>query len=398
MSSGPTPAQIAQVQSNLQNMQALNDYVYNQGQSRVLNAYLLLSEQDNSDPGLVIGLNILEGAFWAVGSELGPIGNFLASFLSGMVSWWASNTPPSLNSTFASLLLRLQATSLAVDQQLATYYQNVAANWNVQFTYNGQTQTLSNLANITIPAETDPTFETLAAAALFALDQQIWKTVMLANFVITLWEMSSGPDIMPGSQNDPPVSWDEGFIAANPAYYDTWTWHNSSGCGDTSGWDINEYNIGTGAGVFHDGSMSNDACAYLFIDSADGVVINPNGLFPRATVFNNLGIRQTTYTVATGGGGEVADKLSVSYLRAMKEGQTLGLLIQREGREAVEKRIIEKAQQDSVFATDLAYRPRQTVEKFLGIRIPEVVSVNVVVETPRTFALVVPMRDGKSSY
>jgi hypothetical protein len=398
MSSGPTPAQIAQVQSNLQNMQALNDYVYNQGQSRVLNAYLLLSEQDNSDPGLVIGLNILEGAFWAVGSELGPIGNFLASFLSGMVSWWASNTPPSLNSTFASLLLRLQATSLAVDQQLATYYQNVAANWNVQFTYNGQTQTLSNLANITVPAETDPTFETLAAAALFALDQQIWKTVMQANFVITLWEMSSGPDIMPGSQNDPPVSWDEGFIAANPAYYNTWTWHNSSGCGDTSGWLINEFNIGTGAGVFHDGSMSNDACAYLFIDSADGVVINPNGLFHRVTVFDGLEIRQTTYTVATGGGGAVAEKLSVSYLRAMKEGQTLGLLIQREGREAVEKRIIEKAQEDSVFATDLAYRPRQTVEKFLGIRIPEVVSVNVVVETPRTFALVVPMKDGKSSY
>ena len=75
-------------------MQALNDYVYNQGQSRVLNAYLLLSEQDNSDPGLTIGLNIFEGLFWAVGSELGPIGNFLASFLSGMVSWWAKSARP----------------------------------------------------------------------------------------------------------------------------------------------------------------------------------------------------------------------------------------------------------------------------------------------------------------
>lgn len=393
---GPTQQQIQQVQENLKNMQLFNDYVYNQGQSRVLNAYLLLSEQDNTDPGLVIGLNILEGAFWAVGSEFGPVGNFLASFLSGMVSWWATNTPPNLNSTFASLLLRLQATSLAVDQQLAGYYQDVAGNWNVSFTYNGKTQTLANLADITVPPETDPNFEKLATAALFALDQQIWTTVMKANFVVTLWELSSGPTILSGSKDAPPTSWDQQFIAANPAYYNTWSWHDSSGCGDTSGWQVNEYNIGTGAGVFSDGSMSTDACNYLFIDSADGVVINPKGLFARATVFNSLGIRQTSYTVPVGGGGMVAEKLSVGYLRAMKEERTLGLLIKQQGRAAVEQRIIERAQRDSVFATDLARRPRQTLEKFLGVCIPDVVSVSVVVETPRTFSLVVPMAAGKS--
>ncbi|HEY3741576.1 MAG TPA: hypothetical protein VGL53_17105 [Bryobacteraceae bacterium] len=390
--STPTQAQIAQVQANLTNMQALNDYIYNQGNSRVTNAYLLLSEQDSSDPGLTVGLNILEGAFWAVGSELGPIGNFLASFLSGMVSWWASNTPPSLNTTFASLLIRLQQTSLAVDTQLATYYQNVAANWDVQFTYNGQTQTLANLANITVPAETDPTFETLAGAAIFALDQQVWTTVMKANFVITLWELSSGPDIMPGNQNDPPVAWDEMFIGKNPAYYNTWTWHNKSGCGDMSGWNVLEYNIGTGAGVFSDGSMSDAGCNYLFIDSSDGVVINANGLFTRETVFSGLGINTTTRTVSVGGGGDVGTQLSMSYLRAMKTGNTLGMLIDREGREAVQQRIIAKAQEDSVFAANLAMRPRQTISEFLNVQIPEVVSISAIVETPRTFAFIVPMK------
>lgn len=392
MSTGPTPAQIAQVQQNLTNMQALNDYIYNQGNSRITNAYLLLSEQDNSDPGLTIGLNILEGVFWAVGSELGPIGNFLASFLSGMVSWWATNTPPNLNTTFASMLIRLQQTSLAVDSQLATYYQNVAANWDVQFSYNGQTQTLSNLANITVPAETDPTFETLASAAIFALDQQVWTTVMKANYVVTLWEMSNGDSIMPGNENDPPVAWDEMFIGKNPAYYNTWVWHNKSGCGDTSGWDVSEYNIGTGAGVFTDGSMSTAGCNYLFIDSADGVVINANGLFNRATVFSGLGINTTTRVVPVGGGGGVGDKLSMSYLRAMKTGNTLGMLIEREGREAVQQRVIAKAQEDSVFAANLAMRPRQTIAEFLNVQIPEVVSVSAIVETPRTFAVVVPMK------
>lgn len=394
MSNGsPTPAQIQQVQQNLKNMQALNDYVYNQGQSKVLNAYFLLSEQDNSDPGLTIGLNILEGAFWAVGGALGPIGNFTASFLSGMVSWWATNTPPNLNSTFASLLSRLQATSLAVDQQLATYYQNVAANWNTQFTYNGQTCTLADFATVTLPAETDPQFETLAAAALFALDQTVWKTVMVANFVITHWE----PDtVMPGNENEPPVSWDEMFIGKNPAYYNTWSWHNKSGCGDTSGWNTLEYNIGTGAGVFSDGSMSKDACNYLFIDSADGVVINPTGLYPRATVFTGLGIRQTTYYVSSGAGGVMGASLSTGYLKAMKNGNTLGKLVEKEGRDSIQQRVIEKAQKDPVFARDVAMRTRQTLEDFLGVKIPEVVSISVVVEDSRTFGIVVPQKSEPS--
>ena len=395
MSNGtPTPAQIQQVQRNLRNLQAFNDYVYNQGQSKVLNAYLLMSEHDDNDPGLIIGLNILEGAFWAIGGSLGPIGNFAASFLSGMVSWWATSTPPSLNTTFASLLTRLQATSLALDQQLAQYYQDVAGNWNTQFTYNGKTTKLADLATITFPAETDPQFETLAAAALFALDQTVWKTVMVANFVITHWQ----PDnVMAGTQSEPPVSWNKMFIGKNPAYYNTWSWHDKAGCGDTAGWTIMEHNIGTGAGPFNDGSLSDDACKYLFIDSADGVVINANALYPRATVFTGLGIRQATYYVQPGGGGTVADSLSPDYLRAMKAGKTLGKLVEKEGRDAIQQRVIEKAQTDPVFARDIAVRTRQTLEDFLGVKIPEVVSVSVVVETPRTFAVVVPQKSQAAS-
>jgi len=392
---GPTPAQIQQVQSNLKNMQAFNDYVYDTGAvAKVLNAYMLLSEQDSSDPGLTIVLNILEGAFWAIGSEFGEVGNFAASFLSGMLSWWTTNTPSSLGGTFSSMLTRLQATKIQVDQTLAEYYQNVAGNWSTQFTYNGHTATLSDFASVNFPAETDPTFETMATRAIFAMDQLIWRTVLKAKFVVTLWESSSSRTPMQGDQNDPPVSWDEAFIAKNPAYYTTWTWHNSAGCGDISGWIINEYNLGTGAGPFFDGSISGDACRYLFIDSADGVVINEAALYPRATVFNHLGIRQTTYYVFSAG-GPTAAKLSTAYLRAMKAGNTLGNLIEREGREAIQNRIIAKALQDPVFADDLKFRPRETIEKFLGVKIPEVVGISVIVETPRNFGLVVPMIETK---
>lgn len=392
----PTPDQIAQVQSNLKNMQALNDFVYNQGgSSRILNAYLRLSIQDSNDLGLNIGLNIFEGMFWAIGGMFGPVGNFTASFLSGMLSWWADseNTPPSLNQTFASMAVRLQQQSLAVDQQLATYYQDPSTYWDQQFVYNGQTVTLGDLASYQFPPETDPNFEKMAAASIFALDQSIWATVMKTNYVVTLWELSSGPLIMGGDQNDPPTSWDEMFIQNNPAYYNTWDWHDSQGCGDQSGWEINEYNIGTGAGVFTDGSMSNEACAYLFIDSADGVVINANGLFPRKTVFTGLGIRQTTHTVSDT--PPVGEQLSVGYLRAMKEGRTLGKLIERVGRSEVERMIVEKAHEDQVFARDVVARPRPTLEKFLGVKIPETVALSVVHESSRVFGLVIPAKPAK---
>lgn len=394
MASTPTPAQIAQVQTNLKNMQALNDYVYNQGgSSRILNAYFLLSEQDSSDLGLTIGLNILEGAFWAIGGMLGPVGNFSASFLSGMLSYWATsaNTPPSLNTTFASTAIRIQKTSFQVDQQLAAFYNDVTGNWNTSFTYNGKTVTLADLANINFPAETDNDFYPLANAAIFALDQMIWKTILTANYVITLWELSSGQTIMPGKQDAPPIQFDESFIANNPSYYQTWSWHQSSGCGDTTGWLINEYNIGTGAGVFSDGAMSKAACQYLFIDSADGVVINQNGLYPRKTVFNDLGIRQTTHIVAVPSGGGMA--LSMDYKRAMVEDRTLGKLVAREGRANIHQKILDEASKNPVFARDVVARPRQTLESFLGVKIPESIYLSVIQETDRNFAIIIPAKD-----
>ena len=75
----------------------------------------------------------------------------------------------------------------------------------------------------------------------------------------------------------------------------------------------------------------------------------------------------------------------------MKAGKTLEQLVKKEGRDAVQQRVI-KAQADPIFARDVAVRPRQTLENFLGVKIPEVASVSVIVETPRTFVIVVPQK------
>ncbi len=386
---GPTPAQIKTVQQNLSNMIDFNDHVHSFGQDRINNAFFLLTEKDSTDPGLAVGLILVESAFRGIGAIAGPIGTFVSSFAAGMVNFWANQTPPSLNGTFSSYLTRFSKTSQQVDTQLAEYHQDPAKHWDTSFTYQGKKTTLADLASGDFPAKTDPAFQKAATAAVFALDQDLWTTVMKAKLVVTRWELSSGPTIFPGKKSDPPVAWAQSFYAKNPAYRETWSWHDSSGCGDTTGWLMEEYNLGTGAGVFTDGSIAADACHYLFQDSTPGKIINKDGLFTREKVFTGLGIRHTTHIVPVGG-GFAQEKLSMGYLRAMRESRTLGALIEREGREAVERRVVERAHADPVFAHDLARRPRATLEGFLDIKIPEAVALSIVVENPRTFGLVIP--------
>lgn len=285
----PTPQQIAQVQANLKNLQSLNDYIYNQGAgSRISNAYLLMSEPPPGDSGLAVGLSIMGGALVAVTAELGPIGALVGSFLSGMLAEWAKLPPVELNTTFASLELRLQHTSLAMDAQFATYYQDVAGNWDVNFPYQGQSQPLSHLASVTIPAETDPAFEKLAQAGIFAMDQEIWRSALQAKYFITAFYYTDGPAWIPWG-DDPnvrPVAAYEAFLKDRPGYYCTMEWFNPDPRNVDPGWAVQPFNLGTGGY----GGLNADASRYLFIDSADGVVTNPDGLFPRATVFTGLGI------------------------------------------------------------------------------------------------------------
>ena len=403
MPADPIPSSaMKRVQQNLTNMQHMNDQIYNFGLSKYMNAFALLTEQDNDDLGLQIGLNIVEGAFWAVGSVGGPAGSFFASFLSGMLVYWATDPPASINGSFAQNVLRFQATTQAVDAQLALYSSDLEAHWNDSFTYNGTTYKLSDLAGFDFPNETSTDWNPMVTAALVGVDQSLWQALLVSSCVVTYY-VSSGDGTDNGNcllmeykdQNSEPDDWVQGFYSKNPAYYEKLSWYSgdpNNCCGPPACWETAEYNIGTGASTFSDGSLSADACTYLFIDSTPGVIINPKGLFKRVDLFTNLGIKTATQYVPNFGAapGARLGNVSVPFLRAMKDQNTLGQLVAREGRAAIERRIVEKAQADSIFAHDLVMRPRQTVEKFLGVKIPEVIAVNVMQELPWSFGIVIP--------
>lgn len=283
-----TEENVAKVRENLRRMQSFNDYVYNNGGAYIGNCYLRMSVGDDSDPGLSVGMSLLEGAFGALtdyGSDLVAA----ACFMCSEIQSWSSETPPSLQEVFASMAIRYEKSSFQFDESCAAYITDTEANWTKTFSWNGQTLVLGDLANIVFPAEGEDAFYPPARAALKALDQTTWRNVLQAECWITLWTYQQGPKMV-ASDTDM-TAWDEHFISNNPAWYNTWFWHEKKGMFDKDWWYVNEYNLNMGATRMHTNDIPKDACSYLFIDSADGVVINSEGLVPRRTVFETWGIR-----------------------------------------------------------------------------------------------------------
>lgn len=407
----PTSEQIATVRTNLQRMQAMNDNAYPQCLARISDAFDLLTEpDDSSNAGLTIVLNIVEGAFWAIGSSVPKaytaVGNFAASFLSGMVAWWGQGSvPPSLNSQFVSLRDAYTAAYNALDSQLGGYSDSLKSSdpavvqkcWDTTFTYNGKTTAISDLATQELPREKDNTdFEVMVNSMVIGFAQGLWTTLLDANALITQWLQAPQEKIPGDDPNSPPLSTIQAYIKENPAYYYTWEWHAKKGKCDSSGWLITEYSIGkTIASEYNDHAFPADVCAYLFTDSTDGVPLDPpGGLFPRKTVFTALKIRQLGFD-PTYPGDDMAASVSSAYLQADQQGNTLPALVAKEGRAAIEQRVIEKAQQDPVFAHNLVARPRQTLAAFLGVAIPETISLAPIIENPQRFGLVIPMANNQ---
>jgi hypothetical protein len=297
----PTQTEILKLQTNIINMQSFNDHVYNYGNAKIANAFALLSQTDNTDLGNKISVDLLSGACYAITGLIEPIGTVAGSFLSSYVSGYYAAPPPSLNMAFSNLINRFQATSIQLDYDLAQIYSNPLTYWNN--TYSGTintpfgsypvSSTVSQLSTIDFPAETDPQFDVLVKAAVYALDQQIWDD-LLQRFIIT----KQTPEVDVTNQYDPDGIdvWLEEFYNLHKAYWCTYTYYEdiSKKGKDNSYWRVFEYNIGSGVNNHSDGSLNDNACNYLFIDSIDNVIINPDGLFHRTFVFNNLGIRTTT--------------------------------------------------------------------------------------------------------
>ena len=293
--SSPSHDEIEKVKNNINKIISFNKDVLNQANMKLENAFVLLSQSDNQDLGLQIGINLMGGCFWALGSLLGPLGSIPANLLSGLVSNYATSTPPSLNSIFSSIITRLQSTINQVNEDLAVYYQDPVLNWDKTFggsfktpfgSYNANGK-IGDLASMDFPDQTDPKYYDILKGCVLALDQTMWQ-LLLQRFVVThyiesrpvLWNLPCDPN-----------QEDNNFLPRNKSYFNTWEYHEDKDCYGNlvKYYDREQYNLGTGAGTWSDGALNDSACNYLFINYASDVA-NPDGLFERVFVFTNLGI------------------------------------------------------------------------------------------------------------
>jgi len=307
---------VEKVKNNINKIISFNKDVLNQANMKLENAYALLSQSDNQDLGLQIGINLMGGLFWALGSLMGPLGSIPANFLSGVVSNYATSQPPSLNTVFSSILTRLQTTINQVNDDLAIYYQDPIKYWDQTCggsfktpfgSYNASGK-LGDLEKIDFPDQTNPEYYDILKGCIKALDQTMWQ-ILLQKFVITHYEESR-----PVMWNFPcdPNQEDNQFLPHQKSYYHTWKYEEDKDCHGNliQYYDREEFNIGTGASTWSDGALNDSACNYLFHNYSSDIA-NPDGLFERSFVFGSLGIPTATQYINNG--GRLGNKRPITY-------------------------------------------------------------------------------------
>jgi len=301
----PSQDDIDKVKKNLNNIISFNQDLLSNSEFKLINAFSLLTQTDNNDLGLVMGLNVLASCFSKLADALGPPGVIFSDFLTAMVGNYNSNTPPQLNDVFSSLLIRIQKTIIQTNYDLSLYYQDPVSNWDKtitgsytspfgNFTSNGK---VSDLVNNNFPTKDQPIYYSVLNTCLKGMDQSIWAK-LLQRFVITDYQEDNPP--MWDLPCDPNQE-DNSFLPENKSYYCTWQYHEDKDChGNLVKYYNREYyNLGTGAGVFTDGALNNDACNYIF-ENYSSDIANKDGLFKRDFVFKNLNIPTTVQHIHNG--------------------------------------------------------------------------------------------------
>ena len=312
MSSLPDPvppgsATIHIVQTNLTNLQRFNDLLNTNTISKCANAFLLLGKNDDNDPGLNVGINLICGALIGVGGDFGVVGCVMANYFTGLISQFGTSKPPSLLAAFASYITRIQATSLQADRCMAVDYTDPTANW-----YTVQSGTfdtpwgpktygccLGQLAAVNLPAETDPMFSDMMEKALYNFDQMLWWTVILQNFQINVWNGNEPTYLVKKYSVDWINNYCRELMVKYPATNSTWTigglrlW---GGIGPKKDYYfVDQWTLGSKPINNKDQPISDSAARYLFIDTIPGNIVNPSGLFNRSFFFNDCGIMKKGY-------------------------------------------------------------------------------------------------------
>jgi hypothetical protein len=290
--SDPTPAEIAAVQLNVNNLIDLTNFVHQYAIDHINNAYLLQS-QTQSDTGQAWADALIGGAIWGLGDTGFPGASFCAGILSGIFTMYTTNPPPNLQGAFATVWQRFDQTFLQANADLTAIYGDVKAHWNDTYKgFDSNSYQVSSLAQAAMPSKDEPAFSSAADSILKTFNYNLWKQTLKAAWY--QWEGSDDPQLMEGDQNFDMAGWVRGFINEHPAYYITWSWDNQG----NQGFYYLEIWLGQNATTWTDAAAPQNLCEYLFQDDSAGGIVRPAALTTRADVFSNFGLTKQTYQMS----------------------------------------------------------------------------------------------------
>jgi hypothetical protein len=193
------------------------------------------------------------------------------------------------------------------------------------------------------------------------------------------------------------TAWQDSFYGYHPSYWATCEYHPDSGdCGDSTCYYLTQYNLSTGAGQYHDGAIPDAACNYLFSDRAPGHSYSEctRGLFQRNDVFTTWGITTKTIYLPYGAPDPEAGKGWFRYMRTKRmELPVLSDLQADVGMDGIKSLLLRAVKEDPSLRAGLQTHPRKTMERILGVMVPDFVVFDFVVEGPRRYGLVIPWED-----
>lgn len=397
----PTTEQLAQVTTNANNLMDFYNHVHDFAQDNINGDYNRFLADATNDPGQQFLSTFLDSVFWSIGSLDFPGAGVIASFMGTFFSSYSGpNSPSSLQGTFASIWDRFSATFLQADHDLAAISANPAAFWDSTYTnpVNGKSVVVSSLGDsaVHVPESHTPDFQSMSEVALKTYQYNLAAELVRKLYWIVESVAYSG--VGWGWSDEDMAKYGSQYIADNPAYFLRWRKVFKDRCGKRY-YGIQYYNLS----ILTSGSMidvaSNDLCNWLFHDDGFGHT-NPRGIAERASVFNDWGLKYFTSDAI------ITPKRAPEPLTASEQTdpepaalapeqaemvKTWAAFFKSNGRQELEKRLIDRALTDPLFAIQLVNHPRKVIAMECGIEVPPFIDIEVIPEEPGVYKLVLPL-------
>lgn len=406
----PTPEQIKQLQQNCYNIQEWLDHVHGFCQDTVNEAYFKLSQDGSGDPTQRWVSGIMDIAM-AVVADLDFPGAAITGYaMQSLVGSFSSDTPESLNKAFGDVWGRFSATFQTMQDSFGEWATNPEANWDKTiedpFDPMGDKKfTVSDLGrpDVFFPSR-NPQVEDKQFYNPEKYDEASDKTVaafkynLVKNVIGKKWNILHSPknDFWDGWSDDDARKFAKDQTNSNRDIIVLWWPDQDGSCAGcpNNGMSVTEPRLGVGDwysswDYYHGESASKDMCDWLMQDDGYGTILNPDAITTRHDVFYNWPMEGNLTDHPEGRASVQKEQLPVTQ-ESRDRAKEWHRFFSTISRAKLESELVQKAIDDPIFKANLVRNPKGTIENYLQMKIPDEVRLEVILERPGDYKLVLP--------